>query len=67
VVSFDPKSYIEIGLQTEHKVVRNTIIDYQKLCETMLDSIYEQGLQDKKKFARPNNTVLGPWDRLRLL
>ena len=37
---------LEIGLKTEHKVVRNTIIDHQKLCETMLDSIYEQGLQE---------------------
>ena len=42
-----PLSSLEIGLKTEHKVFRNTIIDHQKLCETMLDSIYEQGLQEK--------------------
>jgi hypothetical protein len=32
-----PLSSLEIGLKTEHKVFRNTIIDHQKLCETMLD------------------------------
>jgi len=37
---------LEIGLKT-NKGVCNKIIDHQKLCETMLDSIYEQGLQEK--------------------
>ena len=46
-----PLSPLEIGLKTEHTVVCNTIIDHQKLCETMLDSIYEQSLQEKNRQA----------------
>jgi len=42
-----PLSPLEIRFKMEHKGGRNKIIDHQKQCETMLDSIYEQGLQEK--------------------